>query len=197
MRVSIKPIQSSSSEGKYMRMFSLLVKDAGQFFDVLDSVFEGLDLGERLSSPAVHRRQVIPQLMERLRQTAHAQLLPLARLHPPLHAHLHFGLLLLGDAGVFASGRRVRRGSIGARAHLRGRAHGFKGGLRRGRVSRCPFLSPPLPAGQNLRRSDVDVHPAIDLCHILSCLGKNVPLCVTAVFIPTKFKGTQVAKRGG
>lgn len=155
-----------------MWILSLLVEDAGEFFDVLDGVFESLDLGERLSSPAVHRRQVIPQLMQRLRQTAHAQLLPLARLHPPLHAHLHFGLLLLGDAAVFASWRRVRRASIGARAHLRRRAHGFKGGLGRGRaalqrVSRRPVLSTPLPTGQNLCRSDADVHPTIDLRHIL------------------------------
>lgn len=94
-------------------MSFLLLEDAGEFFDVLDGVFEGLDLGERLSSPAVHRRQVIPELMQRLRQTPHAQLLALAGLHPPLHAHLHFGLLLLG---VFLS---VRLTSSAAGARVR------------------------------------------------------------------------------
>lgn len=159
---------------------SLLLEEVGEFFDVLDGVFEGLYFGERLSSAAVHRRQVIAELMQRLRQTPHAELLALAGLHPPLHAHLHFGLLLLA---VFASGQR-----------LRGRAaHGIERlGLRRGRaaalvrVSKRPVLSAPAPLGQNLGRVRVD----LDLLH-LRARRENAPVGPNWAFIPANFTSAE------
>lgn len=43
---------------------SFLAEDFRQLLYVLDGVFESLDLGQWLSSAAVDRRQVIPELMQ-------------------------------------------------------------------------------------------------------------------------------------
>lgn len=43
---------------------SFLIEDFRQLLYVLDGVFESLDLGQWLSSAAVDRRQVIPELMQ-------------------------------------------------------------------------------------------------------------------------------------
>lgn len=43
---------------------SFLAEDFRQLLYVLDGVFESLDLGQRLSSAAVNRRQIISQLMQ-------------------------------------------------------------------------------------------------------------------------------------
>lgn len=123
-----------------------LLEDAGQLPDVPDGVCEGLDLGERLSSAAVVRRKILAELMQRFRQTPHAQLLALARLHPPLHTHLHSGLLLRGGARACESGQR------GAG---RGRARGIEGLGRAAalvRAAKRALLSAPVPPGRNPAR---------------------------------------------
>lgn len=102
------PRRSGAFSGKASS--DLLLEEAGELVDVLDGVFERLDLSERLSSAAVDRRKILAELMQSLRQTAHAQLLALAGLHPPLHAHLRFGLLLL----VFEAGLRRGRAVLSA-----------------------------------------------------------------------------------
>lgn len=101
-------------------MSGLLLEEAGELSDVLDGVSERLDLGERLRSAAVHRRKILAELMQRLRQTAHAQLLALAGLHPPLHTHLHFGLLLLVSAAGLRRGRAVLSAPVPLGQNLRG-----------------------------------------------------------------------------
>ncbi len=94
----------------------LQLEHAGQLSDVLNGVFERLDLGERLRAAAVHRRKILAELMQRLRQTAHAQLLALAGLHPPLHAHLRFGRPLLVSVAGVRRGRAVLSAPVPARA---------------------------------------------------------------------------------
>lgn len=102
-----------------------MAQDVRQLVDVLDRVFEGLDLGQRLSSPAVIRRQVIPELVESLGQAPHPHLLPLAGLHAPLGGHLGLVEPLRPPALLEAVGGEVLEAA--GEAHLRG---GTRGGPR-------------------------------------------------------------------
>lgn len=113
-----------------------MAENVREFVDVLDGVFEGLYLGQRLSSLGVIWRQVVPKLVQGLGQTPHAQLLPLTGLHAPLGGHL--GLAVPLRSASSSSSRVTKRklfllGS-GGTEHLRRGAHGIHGRLRRARV---------------------------------------------------------------
>lgn len=118
--------------------------------DIFNSVFEGLYLGQGLSSFAIVRRQVITELVQSLRETPHPHLLPLTGLHASLCGHLGFARPLCGCSRRASRevDREVVNLPVSARAaHLRWRAHGVYRGLRRGGLKWVVILSQSMPIG--------------------------------------------------
>lgn len=138
-----------------------MAENVWEVVDVFDGAFQGLYLGERLSSLSVIWRQVVPKLVQGLRQAPHAQFLPFAGLHAPLGGHLWLALPLPCDSG--SSSRVAKRkllllGPTGAE-HLRWwAAQRLHGGVWR----TCLFFSERIgfhfPLAHYLRCNNIHIH---------------------------------------
>ena len=136
-------------------------QDVWELVDVFNSVFEGLYLGQGLPPLAVVRRQVVAELVQSLRKTPHPHLLPLAGLHAPFGGHLGLAHPLRcrsRPASREADGQIADVLVPAGEAHLRRRAAGVHGGLRRGGLKRVPILTQATPLRQYSRRDSVQVH---------------------------------------
>lgn len=136
-----------------------MAENVREVVDVFNGAFQGLYLGERLSSLSVIWRQVVPKLVQGLRQAPHAQFLPFAGLHAPLGGHLWLALPLPCDSG--SSSRVAKRklillGPTGAE-HLRWwAAQRVHGGVWR----TCLFFSERIgfPIAHYLSCNNIHVH---------------------------------------
>lgn len=140
-------------------------QDVWKLVDVFNCVFEGLYLGQGLSSLAVIRRQVVTELVQSLCKTPHPHLLPLAGLHASFDRHL--GLAQPLGCWSRAASTEAEREIVAllmpaAVAHLRWRAHGVHRGLRWGGLTGvlvlCRSTLMALPLRQHFRCKNLQIH---------------------------------------